>query len=337
MINAPFIHTEKTYRTIMTDILIALSPVLVWSVFAFGARVLTIAFLSVSASVVFDFLARYLFGRHEFKHALRQATDLSAVVTGLLITFMLPVTVPLYLPVFASFFAIVLVKQAFGGIGRNLLNPAVFSIAVIHIVLPSFVDKFTMPYAYFNAFTSELGTSLIDSVRVFSPLQMLGREHVYEEGFTDLFYGTTPGNIGEIAILFILLGGVYLAFRKIIDLRGSVAYIATVFFLAFLFPRGNGETIYFALTEMMSGGVILLAVFACNDFTTTPKQNTGKIIFGFGCGVLTIVIRYFFSHFEGAYIAVLLMNLLTPFINKFTRTVPFGMLKQKKTVSIKEP
>ncbi|MDD4422429.1 MAG: RnfABCDGE type electron transport complex subunit D, partial [Eubacteriales bacterium] len=217
----------------------------------------------------------------------------------------------------------------FGGIGRNLVNPAVFAIAVIKITLPSFVDKFTMPYSYFNAFTSELSSSLIDTVRVFSPLQMLSRDHVYEEGFTDLFFGTSPGNIGEIGIVFIIIGAIYLSYRKIIDLRGSAAYMAVVFLFSFMFPRGNGETIYFALTEMMSGGAVLLSVYACNDFTTTPKQKTGKIIFGAGCGLLTILIRYNFSHFEGAYVAVLIMNLFTPLINKLTRTVPFGMLNQK--------
>lgn len=335
MANAPFIHTEKTYRTIMTDILIALTPVLVWSVFIFGVRVLTIVAITITSCVVFEFFARYLLSKRDLKLALNRSTDLSAVVTGLLIAFMLPVTVPLYLPVFAAFFAIIIVKNLFGGIGKNIFNPAVFSVALIKIILPALTQSFTKPYSYFNAFTAELDNNLIDSVRIFSPLQMLGRDHVYGEGYVDLFFGTSSGNMGEIAVFILILGAIYLSFRKIIDLKGSGSFIATVFILAFIFPRGDTETIYFALTELMSGGVFLLAIFACNDFTTTPKHSTGKIIFGVGCGVLTILFRYFFSHFEGEYIAVLIMNLVTPIINKITRITPYGMLKKSEPVTLK--
>ncbi|HAN22146.1 MAG TPA: Na+-transporting NADH:ubiquinone oxidoreductase subunit D [Clostridiales bacterium] len=335
MTNAPFIHTEKTYTTIMNDILIALAPVLVWSVFIFGARVLTIVSITVISCVLLEFLTRFILSKRNKIEAYKQATDLSSVVTGLLISFMLPVTVPLYLPVFAAFFAVVIAKQLFGGIGKNIFNPAVFSIALIKLILPSVTNNFTRPYAYFNAFTFELDGNLIDSVRIFSPLQFLGRNQVYGEGYADLFFGTSSGNIGEIAVLILIIGAIYLSFRKVIDLKGSSAFITTVFLLAFLFPRGDAETIYFTITELMSGGIILLAIFACNDFTTTPKQGIGKIIFGIGCGVLTIVIRYFFKHFEGAYIAVLIMNLLTPIIDRLTRVTPYGMLRKAEPITLK--
>ena len=334
MKNAPFIHTEKKYRTIMTDILIALAPVLLWSVFIFGARVITIAAISVACCVLFEFCSRYLLTR-SIESARKHSTDLSSVVTGLLIALMLPVTVPLYLPVFAAFFAVAVAKQLFGGLGRNLLNPAVFAIGLIKLALPSVTSVFTKPYAYFSPFTAELNSALTDSVRVFSPLQMLARGHVYEEGFADLFFGTISGNMGEIAVLMLILGAVYLTYRKVIDIRGGLAFVITVFLLAFLFPMGDSETIYFALTELMSGGVILLAVFACNDYTTTPKLGKGKVIFGVGCGVLTIALRYVFGHFDGAYLAVLAMNLLTPIIDKLTRKVPYGMIKPAAPVTLK--
>lgn len=327
MINAPFIHTEKNYRTIMFDVFIALVPVLIWSVFIFGARVLTIVSLTALSCIFIEFLARLFLSRFDYTAAIKHATDLSSVVTGVLIAFMLPVTIPLYLTFLAAFLAII-TKQLFGGIGRNVINPAVFSVTIIKLILPSLTSNYTLPYAYFNAFTPVLKQELIDTVRVFSPLQMLGRGHVYEEGFTDLFFGTTAGNIGEIAVLLITLGAGYLAYRKIINIKGSLSFILTVFLLAFFFPQGDSETIYFALTELMSGGVVLLAVFACNDFTTAPKLNIGRIIFGVGCGVFTILIRFVYTNIDGAYIAVLIMNLLTPVIDKFTRRIPYGMLKQ---------
>jgi electron transport complex protein RnfD len=314
----------------MADVLIALAPVLAWSVFVFGARVITITSLTVVFCILFEFLSRLIRNRFKLLKSLNEATDLSAVVSGLLVAFMLPVAIPLYLTVIAAFLAIA-VKQAFGGTGKNIVNPAVFSAVVVKLLFPTVTSVFTQPYAYFNAFTSVLDNKLVDYFRVFSPFQMLQlNDHIYDDGYTDLFFGNSAGNIGEIAVLFILLGGCYLAYRRIINIRSGLAYLAAVFLLAFFFPHGDSETIYFALTELMSGGVVLLAVFACGDFTTTPKQDTGKLIFGAGCGILTVLIRYAYKSMDGAYIAVLIMNLVTPVIDRYTRKVPYGMIKAKK-------
>lgn len=330
MYNAPFIHTEKTYRTIMADVLIALAPVLAWSVFVFGARVITITSLTVIFCILFEFLARLIRNKLDYKKALNEATDLSAVVTGLLAAFMLPVAIPLYLTVITAFLAIA-VKQAFGGTGKNIVNPAVFSAFTVKLLFPSLTSVFTLPYSYFNAFTPILDSRLVDYYRVFSPFQMLQQiNHVYDDGYLDLFFGNSAGNIGETAVLFILLGGCYLAYRRIINPRCGLAYLAVVFLLTFFFPSGDSETIYFALTELMSGGVVLLAVFACGDFTTTPKQDIGKLIFGAGCGILTVLLRYAYKSIDGAYIAVLVMNLMTPVIDRYTRKVPYGMIRAKK-------
>ncbi len=330
MYNAPFIHTEKTYRTIMVDVLVALAPVLAWSVFAFGARVITITSLTVIFCILFDFFARLIINKFNLKKALNEATDLSAVVTGLLVAFMLPVAIPLYLTAVAAFFAIA-IKQAFGGVGKNIINPAVFSALTVKLLFPALTSVFTLPYSYFNAFTPVLDGKLVDYFRVFSPFQMLQlRDHVFEEGYTDLFFGNSAGNIGEIAVLFILMGGFYLAYRKIVNFRSGLTYLVVVFLLTFFFPGGDSEAIYFALTELMSGGVVLLAVFACGDFTTTPKQDVGKLIFGAGCGILTVLIRYAYKGIDGAYVAVLVMNLMTPVIDRYTRKVPYGMIRVKK-------
>ncbi|HOJ48036.1 MAG TPA: RnfABCDGE type electron transport complex subunit D [Bacillota bacterium] len=329
MHNAPFIHTEKTYRAIMVDVLIALAPALVWSVFVFGARAITIACLTVVFCVLFEYLARLIRNKFDFLKALNEATDLSIVVTGLLAAFMLPVAIPLYLTVVAALFAVG-VKQAFGGTGKNIVNPAVFSALTVKLLFPSATSVFTQPYAYFNAFAPVLDGRLVEAYRVFSPFQMLQKmDHVYEEGYADLFFGNSAGNIGEIAVLFILLGGGYLAYRRIINPRCGLAYLAVVFLLTFFFPGADSETIYFTLTELMSGGVVLLAVFACGDFTTTPKQDIGKLIFGAGCGILTVLIRYAYKSIDGAYVAVLIMNLMTPVIDRYTRKVPYGMLRRK--------
>lgn len=330
MYNAPFIHTEKTYRTIMVDVLIALAPVLAWSVFVFGARAISVTCLTVVFSVLFEFLARLIRNKFDIIKSLNEATDLSIVVTGLLAAFMLPVAIPLYLTVVTALLAVG-IKQAFGGTGKNIVNPAVFSALAVKLLFPAATSTFTQPYAYFNAFTPVLDSRLVEAYRVFSPFQMLQlRDHVYEEGYMDLFFGNSAGNIGEIAVLFILLGGCYLAYRRIINLRSGLAYLVAVFLLAFFFPGADSETIYFTLTELMSGGVVLLAVFACGDFTTTPKQDVGKLIFGAGCGILTVFIRYAYKSIDGAYIAVLVMNLMTPVIDRYTRKVPYGMLKKKK-------
>ncbi len=332
---APFEHTENSYRSIMTDVLISLAPVMVWSVFVFGARVLTISALTVISCIVFEFSIRFLLDKGNLKSALTASTDLTSVVTGLMITFMLPVSVPLYLPVFAAFIAMA-VKQLSGGVGKNLINTAVLSVTIFKVFLPSFTGVFTKPFDYFSAFAMELDPNVVEKLRVLSPLQMLGRDHIYEEGVSNLFFGVSAGNMGEIAILMLFVSGAYLVYRKIIDIKGSLAFAGTVFLLAFFLPMGDSETIYFILTELMAGGVVLLAIFACNDFTTSPNQPKGKIIFGIGCGAITIFIRYMFSHFDGVYIGVLVMNLLTPLINKFTKNVPYGMLQKSKSTKIVE-
>jgi electron transport complex protein RnfD len=271
----------------MVDVLVALAPVLAWSVFAFGARVITITSLTVIFCILFDFFARLIINKFNLKKALNEATDLSAVVTGLLVAFMLPVAIPLYLTAVAAFFAIA-IKQAFGGVGKNIINPAVFSALTVKLLFPALTSVFTLPYSYFNAFTPVLDGKLVDYFRVFSPFQMLQlRDHVFEEGYTDLFFGNSAGNIGEIAVLFILMGGFYLAYRKIVNSDRAHIFSRGIFADLF-FPGGDSEAIYFALTELMSGGVVLLAVFACGDFTTTPKQDVGKLIFGAGCGILTV-------------------------------------------------
>lgn len=330
MYNAPFTHTHKTYRTIMTDLLIALAPVLVWSVFIFGARVLTIAVISVLSCVAAELLLLYLTEGRDIKRSLDRSTDLSAVVTGLLCAFMLPVSAPLYVPVFTALIAIGLAKHAFGGIGKNIFNPAVFAVAIIRIILPGALNRFTLPFKYFNAFTPVLPVKLVDSVRIFSPLQMVARGTVYEEGTNDMLYGVIAGNIGEIAFLMLLLGWAYLVYRKIADFRGSLAFMSALFLTAFLFPQGDSEALEFAMTETLAGGSMIIAVFACNDYTTAPRIGIGKIIFGAGAGILTVLLRYSFPGYDGALPAVLIMNAATPLINRFTRKVPYGMIGQGK-------
>jgi electron transport complex protein RnfD len=293
---SPHIRSNTTTRKIMLDVIIALVPALVAAIWVFGPRAALVAAVCVASCVLSEWL---------FEKAMKKPVtvgDLSAVVTGLLLGYNLPVTIPLWQAVFGSVVAIILVKQLFGGIGKNFANPAItarivmflsFSVTMTSWVAPDGVTGAT-PLAIIAKGTPEL----------LPPLQ-------------DLLLGVRGGCLGETSVLALLLGGAYLLIRRVISWHIPVAFIGTVGLFTLLLGQ---QPLY----QMLSGGLILGAFFMATDYVTSPQTNWGKILFGFGAGFFTVLIRVYGSFPEGVSYAILLMNILVPYINRLTRRKAFG-------------
>ena len=316
-------HSDNT-RTIMLDVIIAMVPALIWAVYVFGLRVLSVVLVSVASSVIFEYLYQKLMKKPV------TVLDFSAVVTGILIAFNLPVSVALWIPVMGSFFAIIIVKQLYGGIGKNVVNPALAARVFLFLAWPSEVsgEKFIAPL------TQKLSPVVIttsDIVASATPLSALKVGEKPAASIADMFIGNIAGCIGEISVLLLLIGGVYLLLRRVISWHIPVSFLGTVAVLSFLFPKVSSVQPYeFMLMELFTGGLILGAVFMATDYATSPVTASGRIIYGIGCGGITVFIRYFGGYNEGVSFAVLIMNLLVWYIDKFTRPKPFGHQPKEK-------
>jgi electron transport complex protein RnfD len=243
--------------------------------------------------------------------------DLSAVITGLLLTMGFSSAVPIWMPIVGAFISIVLVKGLFGGLGRNLINPALAA-RVVLLLWPSQLHIFTAPGERLS------GIGLTEVASVTTPLEALHSGAFPRVMLSDLILGKTAGCIGEIFPVLLLAGGVYLVVRRVISWRIPVSYIVTVACLAFLFPQIEGANLNYMLCQLFSGGLLLGAIFMATDPVTSPTTPAGHWIYGVGCGVLTILFRYFGFFAEGMPFAILLMNLLTVVIDRFAIPTPFG-------------
>lgn len=317
--SAPFIKQGDSVRTIMLDVIIALVPALVWAVYAFGWRVLTVTVVSVISSVVFE----YLFQRI-MKLPVR-AADLSAVVTGILLAFTLPVSVPLWVPVFGAFIAIVLAKQLLSTVSMNIVNPVLTARVALYLIVPNKINGYLMPFTDRpDAFSFNTG----DIVAGATPLASLKEGIASDTGILDLFIGNKAGCIGEISVMLLIVGGLYLLLRRVITWHIPASYLATVALLTFFFPQAQSVQAYeFMLTELLSGALVLGAVFMATDYSGAPVTNNGKLIYGIGCGVITVCLRYFAPLTEGVAAAILIMNLLSRQLDLWTRPKPFGSKK----------
>lgn len=315
MTASPHIKHADTTRLIMLDVIIALIPALIWGVICFGLRALAVVLLCVGSAVLFEFLIQ--------KALRRRVTvgDLSAVVTGLLLGLCLPASVPYYMPVVGSFFAIVVVKQLFGGLGKNFMNPALAA-RVFLFAWPAAMTGFTEPFARLGLFASK---SAVDAVSVATPLAALKDGALPEVAWVDLITGKCGGSIGEVSSVLLIIGGLYLLARKVISWHVPVSYIGTVALLLAIFPQ-NTDTTAFVLSHIFSGGLILGAVFMATDYVTSPVTAKGRIIFGIGCGLITVLIRYFGAYAEGVSYAVLIMNTLVYYLDRFTKPKTFGRI-----------
>ena len=303
MSSSPHIHTPVTTQKIMLDVILALLPALVWSIYLFGIRALFLTLVSVASCVLFEFLSRTILRKPDTIY------DLSAVVTGMLLAFCLPVKMPYWTVVAGAFFAIVVVKQLYGGIGKNIVNPA---LAARVLMFMSF--SFEM---------SDFSAKGADAVSSATPLANLQQGKLPEQSLFDMFLGDKPGCIGEVSVTLILLGGLYLLARKVITWHIPVSYIATVAVIAFLFPTGDFQRLYFTAYELCAGGLMLSAFFMATDYVTSPVTSKGRIIYGIGCGLITMFIRYF-GYPEGVSFAILIMNLFTLALDKLTMPTKFG-------------
>lgn len=312
LIVSPSPHDENYMKTsrIMLNVIIALVPAIVASCIIFGSESLTLIATCVISCVVFEFLCRKIMKRDN------TIFDLSAVVTGILLALCLPVTLSPTIAVIGSFVAIVIVKQLFGGLGQNFANPAITARIVLMVSFPAAMTTWILPYAYTMEF--------VDTPIGATPLAGGSSLHLGgNESYKDLFLGNMGGCLGETCALALLIGGLYLVVRKIISLHTPLAFIGS---LAILSAISGSDPLY----EILTGGVFLGAFFMATDYATTPITKKGKIIFGLGCGIITFIIRKFGSYPEGVSFAILLMNILTPYIDQLTRNKVFGAKEAEK-------
>ena len=315
--SSPHAHSPVTTQTIMRDVLIALIPAMLGSIYFFGFRSLLVTLVSAAACVFFEW------GFCKIRKLHCKTYDLSAVVTGVLLAFVCPVTIPYWTIILGDFFAIVLVKMLFGGLGKNIVNPALAGRAFL----------FSWPVLMSNwvkvGFDNAAGLlSTADAVTAATPMSAMHQGALPEESILDMFLGNIGGCIGETSALLLVIGFIYLLYRKVITARIPLAYIGTVAILAFLFPQGNDRIAWMA-AQVFGGGLMLGAIFMATDYVTSPLTKLGQIVYGIGCGVITILIRYFGGYSEGVTYAILCMNACAVLLDKIGRPVKFGAPKKE--------
>mgnify|MGYP001021698199 FL=1 len=315
--SSPHAHSPVTTQTIMRDVLIALIPALLGSIYFFGFRALLVTLVSAAACVFFEW------GFCKVRKLHCKTYDLSAVVTGVLLAFVCPVTIPYWTIILGDFFAIVLVKMLFGGLGKNIVNPALAGRAFL----------FSWPVLMSNwvkvGFDNAAGLlSTADAVTAATPMSAMHQGALPEESILDMFLGNIGGCIGETSALLLIIGFIYLLYRKVITARIPLAYIGTVAILAFLFPQGNDRIAWMA-AQVFGGGLMLGAIFMATDYVTSPLTKLGQIVYGIGCGIITILIRYFGGYSEGVTYAILCMNACAVLLDKIGRPVKFGAPKKE--------
>ncbi|MCJ7714668.1 RnfABCDGE type electron transport complex subunit D [Candidatus Bathyarchaeota archaeon] len=301
--SSPHIKSNDSVQGIMRDVIIALLPATFAGIYFFGLQAFLVTLVSVLSCIGAEALWQKL------THRKITIGDLSAVVTGLLIAFNMPAAVPLWLPAIGGFFAIIVVKQFFGGIGQNIMNPALAARAFLLTSWPVHMTNFT-----------------VDGVSTATALGILKEGGGDLPSLTNLFIGNVGGCIGETSVIALLIGAAYLLYKKIISWHIPVTYIGSVFILTFIFGR-DGLMTGNALYEILAGGLILGAFFMATDYTTSPMAKKGQLIFGVGCGILTAIIRIYGGYAEGVSYSILIMSLFVPFIDKFTALRIFGEVK----------
>lgn len=321
--SSPHIRSSESTRTIMMDVIIAMIPALAMSVFVFGFRALALTLVSVAACVFWEWGYRKLLKKPQ------SIGDLSAVVTGMLLAFVCPPTLPYWTIIIGAFFAIVVVKQLYGGIGCNFLNPALAGRAALLASYATAMTTWAVPMSKLSAFGSNA-----DAVTSSTPLAMMKNGDFATLTSTysvvDMFLGRVGGSLGEVSALMLLLGGVYLVIRKVISWHIPVAYIATVAILTLIAAPAGISGVDYMLYNVFGGGLMLGSIFMATDYATSPVTKPGQIIFGIGCGLLTCFIRRFGSYPEGVCYSILIMNCTTWLLDKYIRPTIYGAPKKEK-------
>lgn len=300
---SPQIRDNISTSKVMTHVLVALCPALAMSAYVFGGRALMLTGFCMITALIWERLCNLIMKRPD------STKDISALVTGMLLAFNLPVTMPYWQAAIGTFVAIVIVKQLFGGLGQNFANPAIVGRIVLMLAFTGNMTHWVVPF--------------YDPDNIVTGATPLAAAHSATADYLDLFLGRVGGCLGEVSAAALLIGGVYLIMMKIISVHTPLAFIGTVFVFSYL----CGED---GIYQILAGGVMLGAFFMATDYVTTPVTKTGKVIFGIGCGIITCVIRFFGSYPEGVSFSILLMNILTPYIDMITKTKPLGAITKKK-------
>ena len=296
-------HIRGNFRTnrIMLDVVLALLPALAVGIWQFGLRALAVASICVGAAVISEWL-------YSIVTRTRNTTvDGSAMVTGLLLAMTLPHTVPYWQAALGSVFAIIVVKCLCGGLGQNIFNPALAARAFLLLIYPVGLTRYVG----------------VDGVSAATPLHHMVMPALPEESLLDMFLGSCPGSIGEISALALLIGGGYLLYRNVISIRIPAAYLGTVAVVTLVFSK-TGAPVQWMLYQLLSGGLLLGAIFMATDYATSPATPVGHILYGIGCGILTVIFRYYGLFPEGVTYAILIMNAFVWFIDRHTAMRRFG-------------
>ena len=318
--SSPHIRQNTSTRRVMLDVIIALMPALIASVLIFGFRSLLVVAVCVACCVLSELIWQKLM------HQKVTVGDLTAVVTGILLAYNLPVGIPLWQAIIGCIVAIIGVKQLFGGVGKNFVNPALTGRIVMFLAFSVSMTTWVFPEPLFPApevveAVSSATSMGIDAVTSATPLSLIYSGTTDQlPSLLDMLFGVRGGCLGETCVLALLLGGIYLVIRKVITWHTPVVYIGTVF----LFTLALGQQ---PVYQIMSGGLMLGAIFMATDYVTTPFTPIGKVVFGVGAGILTVIMRVYGSNPEGVSYAILLMNILTPYINRIRITKPVGGAK----------
>ena len=297
-------HIRGDFRTsrLMLDVVIALIPTLVVGVISLGFRALLVTLISMASAVVAELLYSLLFRKRN------TLADCSALVTGMLFALTLPATTPYYVVALGSAFAIFFVKLLCGGLGQNIFNPALAARAFMLMLFPVALTRY----------------AAVDGVSSATPLHHMVMPTLPEESILDMFLGNCPGSIGELSALALIIGGIYLVVRKVISPRIPLAYIGSVAVLTLVFSKTDAPVAWM-LYSLFSGGLMLGAIFMATDYATSPVTAKGQIVYGIGCGVLTVIFRYFGLYPEGVTYAILLMNACVWVIDRHTAPRRFGV------------
>jgi electron transport complex protein RnfD len=308
--SSPHLRNQESTQSIMLKVIIALVPAGIASVIIFGLRSLLVIGVCVASCVLFEYLYRRLLKKDN------TISDLSAVVTGLLLAYNLPVDFPIWMTIIGCFCAIVIIKQLFGGIGQNFVNPAIAARVILLVAFVQPMTTWAIPQMVDGSIVTVAGAT---------PLAFLNQGNLAEmPSYLDMFLGIRGGSLGETCIAALLLGGVFLCVTKVIKPTIPLIFMGTVALLSWIL---GSDPLY----HLLAGGVVLGAIFMATDYTTSPATTLGQVIFAIGCGVLTVIIRLYGSYPEGVSFSILLMNLVVPLIDRKFKTKPFGSLQTTKT------
>jgi Na+-translocating ferredoxin:NAD+ oxidoreductase subunit D len=321
-IGSPHIHGGESVNRIMWSVVIALLPIMFASFYFFGADVLFVTSVAVLSCLLTEFLIQWFFlNKREIT-----ISDGSAVITGILLAFNLPSSLPLWMVVIGSVAAIGIAKMPYGGLGKNIFNPALVGRVILLISFPVEMTTWPLPHGYNSVITDAIsGPTFLGSIRE----GMMNGKTLTQimdsaPSYSDMFLGNIGGSLGEVSALAIIIGGLFLLYRKIISWHIPVSFILTVFVFTGILWESNPMVYADPIYNILAGGVMLGAVFMATDMVTSPMTKNGKIIFGLGCGLITVVIRTWGSYPEGVSFAILIMNAFVPIINKGFRPKPFG-------------